>query len=189
MGTENMHDDSTRAWFDRHRQGARTAALLVTALFLVALAAALGPTLARSGTVSRDVAALDDTVAAPLSDVAHEIAIATVSPGQEGLALSAKLAENGGTIERPIAWAITGETGETVYAGEAPSADAAVPPGDYMIEIRYGAAHFQRGVTLLPGNHLKVSFVLNVGGIRILPRIQGIGLPAAPEAATVTCSA
>jgi hypothetical protein len=50
-----------------------------------------------------------------------------------------------------------------------------------MVDIRYGAAHVQRGLTLLAGNHLSVSFVLNVGGIRILPRLQGLGLPAAPS--------
>jgi hypothetical protein len=54
-------------------------------------------------------------------------------------------------------------------------------PGDYMVHITYGAAKFQRGLTILPGNHLTVSFVLNVGGLRVLPRVEGIGIPEAPS--------
>lgn len=184
MGTDHMHADSIRAWNHRHRQGARTAALLVAAFFLILLAAIYGPDLAHSETITKDVATLENT-AIPPAGVAQEIAIATVPPGQEGLELWAKLEENGGFIERPIAWTITTSTGETVYSVNAPSADAAVPPGDYMIDIRYGASHYQKGLTLLEGNHLAVSFVLNVGGIRVLPRIKDLGLPAAPSLSRV----
>lgn len=182
MGTDGMHDYSTRASHLRHQKAARTAALLVAALFLVLFATVYGPTLAQSGTgLEGEIAAIDRTEITPLTDVAHEVAIATVASGQEGLQLIAKLNETGGAIERPVSWTITSSTGETVYAAEVPTIDMFLAPGDYMIRIAYGAAKFQRGLTILPGNHLTVSFVLNVGGLRILPRVQGIGVPQAPS--------
>jgi hypothetical protein len=181
-----MHDYSIRASHRRHQKSARTAALLVAALFLVLAATVLGPAIAHSGTsVEGEVAAIDRQAPTPQTDVAHEVAIATVSEGQEGLLLAAKLDENGGPITLPIQWKIVNATGETVYAGEVPEIDIFLAPGDYMVHIAYGAAQFQRGLTLLPGNHLAVSYVLNVGGLRILPRVQGIGLPQAPSVSKI----
>ena len=51
-----------------------------------------------------------------------------------------------------------------------------MPPGDYSVEARYGSASFSQSLTLLEANRLIVSFVLDVGGIRVLPRVQGLGL-------------
>ncbi len=186
MGTERMHDHSTRALHHRYQKGARTAALLVAALFLVLVATVYGPSLAQSGTnTNSDVAAIDRQSIAPLTDLAHEIAIRTVADGEEGLMLRARLDANGGPIERPIGWIITTSAGETLHNFQAPSADLALPPGDYMVRITYGAASFERGLTLLPGNHLSVNYVLNVGGLRVLPRVKGIGLPQAPSTAKI----
>ena len=40
----------------------------------------------------------------------------------------------------------------------------------------YGSASFSQSLTLLEANRLIVSFVLDVGGIRVLPRVKGLGL-------------
>ena len=113
--------------------------------------------------------------------VVHDIAIETVSRGREGLELSARLSSDGGLIERPVTWTVTSGTGELVYSGDIPIADFAAPPGDYAVGIDYGAVHISQAVTLAEGTRLIASFVLEAGGIRILPRIEGMGLPAAPS--------
>jgi hypothetical protein len=113
--------------------------------------------------------------------VAHDIAITLVPPGREGLELQARLKEGGGIIERPIKWRVSDAGGGVVLDSETPTADVSLPPGDYLVDIRYGAAHYARTVTLIAGNRLAVNFVLNVGGVRVLPQVRGIGLPEAPS--------
>jgi hypothetical protein len=109
----------------------------------------------------------------------HDIAIEIVQPGKEGLELTARLTNNGGLIERAISWTIVAPDGETIYAGDAPEAAITAPPGDYSVVIRYGAVRLDSTVTLLEGNRLMISYVLHAGAIRILPRVQNIGLPGA----------
>lgn len=111
--------------------------------------------------------------------VAHEIAITLVQPGREGLELAAQLMEGGGIIERPVKWRVSDLEGGVLFDSETPTADISVAPGDYQVDIHYGAAHVARTLTLLPGNRLAVRFVLNVGGVRVLPQVKGIGLPEA----------
>lgn len=108
----------------------------------------------------------------------HDLAILIVQPGREGLELSARLTDDGGLIELPIAWSIRNSEGEIVYSGAASGADVSVPPGDYTVRIAYGAVRLSSTVTLLEANRLLVSYVLNAGGLRVLPRVQDIGLPA-----------
>ena len=66
-----------------------------------------------------------------------------------------------------------------VYDKSTQLAAIAVPPGDYSVEALYGSASFSQNLTLLEANRLIVSFVLDVGGIRVLPRVQGLGLAPA----------
>jgi hypothetical protein len=118
------------------------------------------------------------TIAAPnfQNQVAHDIAIEIVKPGNEGLELSARLSESGGLIERDIAWTLRDAQGAVVYDKSTELAAIAVPPGDYSVQALYGTASFSQNLTLLEANRLIVSFVLDVGGIRVLPRVKGLGL-------------
>jgi hypothetical protein len=169
-----MHDLSTRALQIRRQKSAASAALLTAVLFLspFAFADALG---APKTTEESAVA-----VMAPKfqTKVAHDIAIEIVKPGNEGLELSARLSESGGLIERDISWTLRDAQGLVVYGKNTELANVALPPGDYSIEARYGSASFSQSLTLLEANRLMVSFVLEVGGIRVLPRVQGLGLAA-----------
>src|SRR4026209_124694 len=79
----------------------------------------------------------------------------------------------------PISWRVRSLGGETVYSREAQSAELPAEPGDYLVEARYGAVKIERQLTLLEGQRLGVSFVLNLGGLRILPKLREIGLPDA----------
>ena len=170
-----MHDLSTRALQIRRQKSVTSAALLTAVLFLspFAFADALG---APKTTEESAVA-----VMAPKfqTRVAHDIAIEIVKPGNEGLELSARLSESGGLIERDISWTLRDAQGGVVYDQNTKLAHVALPPGDYSVEARYGSASFSQSLTLLEANRLMVSFVLEVGGIRVLPRVQGLGLTAA----------
>lgn len=148
-----LHDHTHRAWHDRHRRRPRAAGL---AVFL------LGLMLAPCAASSAD---------AP----AHRLAIETVKPGREGLELSARLTPDGGTLERNISWTIRTAAGQTAFTGETGTADVSVPPGDYLVDARYGAAALSSSVSLPRGTRLSVTFVLDAGGLRLQPRIDGVG--------------
>lgn len=112
-------------------------------------------------------------------DVGAEVRIELAEPGNEALTFNARLSENGGFITRPISWRVKAFGGETLLTREADFAEVAAEPGDYVVEASYGAVKVERKLTLLAGQRLGVTFVLNVGGLRILPKLKQIGLPAA----------
>lgn len=117
----------------------------------------------------------------------HELRIEATRPGAETLALGARLRPEGGLIARPIAWTVrhslSGRAGDVVWQGEVPVADVPLPPGDYTVEATYGTARVYQPVNVAPGQRLAMTFILNVGGIRALSRIEGVGFPAGLAAA------
>jgi hypothetical protein len=113
------------------------------------------------------------------SDVASEVRIELTQPGSEGLSFNARLSENGGLINRPVSWRVKEFGGETLLTRDADFAELPAEPGDYLVEASYGAVKVVRKLTLLEGQRLGVTLVFNVGGLRILPRLKQIGLPAA----------
>ncbi len=167
-----MHDFSTRALQTRRQKSATSAAFLAAVLFLGQFA--------WTGALAAPKTAEESALAFAATElqrgVAHDIAIEIVKPGSEGLELSARLSESGGLIERDIAWVLRDAQGAIVYDKNTDVAQVALPPGDYAVEARYGSASFSQSVSLLAANRLIVSFVLDVGGIRVLPRVQGLGL-------------
>lgn len=171
-----MDDFSTRPALIRRQGSAKNAAVL-TAVFLLAtgFAAALSP-LARSAGSAADA---PDQTAAIGRPYAHSIAIQIVQPGNEGLELTARLSDDTNLIRRDISWTVASAEGEVVFSGDAPVAEPALPPGDYVVRAHYGSTRLEQSLTLLPGNRLAVSFVLEMGGIRVLPRLAGAGLAAA----------
>jgi len=112
-------------------------------------------------------------------DVGAEVRIELTRPGNEGLAFNARLSEDGGVINWPISWQVKAFGGETLFSRDAETASLAVEPGDYMVEASYGAVKVERKLTLLEGQRLAVTFVLNAGGLRVLPKLKQLGLPAA----------
>ncbi len=126
-------------------------------------------------------AAIDRTpeIEASGPDIASEIRIELTRPGNEALSFNARLSEAGGLITRPISWRIKAFGGETLFARDAEAADLAAEPGDYVVEASYGAVKVERKLTLLAGQRLGVTLVLNAGGLRILPKLREIGQPGA----------
>lgn len=158
-------DASTRPPQKRHRSASALAAALVAILFA---ATELGhaSTTDHSSTPNPDI--LLST-----SSSAHNISITTVKSGNEGLQLSARFTETSQDTVKDVAWTIRDDAGEKVFDGITPIANAALPPGDYRVTARYGAAQILQGVTVHEGTKLSVNFILNAGGLRILPRVKG----------------
>lgn len=130
------------------------------AVFLCAVAvvfATLRPALAADGPVS--------------------LAIETVKPGREGLEFSAHLAGTSNLITHGINWTIRTADGEDVYSVDSGAADVLTPPGDYVVDLQYGAGRLTRLVSLPEASRLRVDFALNAGGMRIVPRAGGAPLP------------
>jgi hypothetical protein len=142
---------------------------------LAAFLSASVPTFAASST-----AAIDRTPAVARSgeDVGAEVRIQLTRPGNEGLTFNARLSASSGVITRPISWQVRAIGGETLLARDTDEASLAAEPGDYVVEASYGEVKVERKLTLLTGQRLAVTFVLNVGGLRILPRLKELGLPA-----------
>jgi hypothetical protein len=161
-------DASTRPPHKRHRAAAYLARCLV-AIYIAAAPQA------HSATNNQD--ALPSTKPLITAPAAHDIAITTVKSGQEGLELSARFSGENQDLVQGINWSIRNESGDMVFNGVTTMADAALPPGDYQVEAAYGTAHILQGVSVHEGTRLSVSFILNAGGLRVLPRVKGVGLP------------
>jgi len=187
MKPANGHGDGNRVTHHRHHGSAKSAVAVGAVLFLVAAVTAMAPRIAWSATVENfEVSSIPRDAATHLPNgVAHDIAIETVSIGNEGLELSARLNEDGGLIERPITWIISSASGEPLYKDDVPVAQLAVAPGSYRVGIKYGAVQLSQTITVADGTKLIASFVLDAGGIRVLPRLQGIGLPPTPSRSLV----
>jgi hypothetical protein len=171
-----MNDLSTRSMHIRRQGRAIRAAALAVVLFL-GTSHAIG--------ASRSSDTPDPSTQSDIKKPAHEVAIELVKPGTEGLELSARLSERSNEIVRDIGWTIRDDAGTIVFEGATPLADAPLPPGDYAIEIAYGSTKINQAVTLLEGNHVTISFILDVGGIRILPRVKGVALLGTPSQSLV----
>ncbi|MGB9141982.1 MAG: hypothetical protein WCB71_07270 [Aestuariivirga sp.] len=167
-----MHDLSTRALQIRRQKSATSAALLTAVLFLTQISWSE----ALAAPVATEESALAVAVPRFQTQVAHDIAIEIVKPGNEGVELTARLSDSGGLIERDISWVLKESLGAVVYDMSIELANVTLPPGDYAVEAHYGSANFVQSFTLLEANRLIVSFVLDVGGIRVLPRLKGLGL-------------
>ena len=124
--------------------------------------------------LASSTAAIDRTpsIARSGTDVGAEVRIELTQPGTEGLSFNARLSEDGGFITRPISWEVKDLNGETLLTRDADVAELTAEPGDYLVVASYGAVKVERKVTLLAGERLAVIFVLNVGGLRILPKLE-----------------
>ena len=159
-------DASTRPPQKRHRSASTLAAALVAILFATTQ-------ISRASTTEHTPTPNPDILLSTQAS-AHDIAITTVKSGSEGLELSARFTDQSQETVSEIAWTIRNDAGEKVFEGQAAIADATLPPGDYRVTARYGAAQILQGVTVHEGTKLSVSFILNAGALRILQRVKGI---------------
>lgn len=112
-----------------------------------------------------------------------EMRIEITKPGSEGIRLAGRLSEDGGLITKPVTWKLIrtlgngAHGGEAVYSDAMPVADIPLEPGNYRIEARYGSVSAVKPVILAKGQHLGLTFVFNVGGLRTLSTLGNEPLP------------
>jgi hypothetical protein len=182
QGSASLHDH-IRATHNRRRDCVVISSLLAASIFASVMLLVSASAIAASTTASIDPK--ESIALPPDSGTAREIRFGPAERGSERLELSAKLTEDGGLIQRPIAWKLHRLGGETVFAADLAAVTIPVEPGDYVAEAKYGTVHAVQRVTLLSGQHLTMTLMLNVGGIRVLSRLSGIGLPAVRPLTTV----
>lgn len=103
--------------------------------------------------------------------------------GREALQLAARLEEGGGLIERPVRWRVfrlQGAARTLVHEAAVPVLQWRLPPGDYLVEARYGLRTARTALTLAPGERREVVFVLNVGGLRAITTVGRANVTVAP---------
>jgi hypothetical protein len=113
-------------------------------------------------------------------DTAHEVSITVVEPGQERIALTARLTTLSTTAARDVTWQVRNETGELVLNQITHELESPLAPGEYTVEAQYGAVSVRETVRLTEGNAIAVNFVLNAGGLRVLPALKDIVAPDIP---------
>jgi hypothetical protein len=107
-------------------------------------------------------------------DTAHEVSIVFAKPGEEQLSLSARLTTTSTNIAKDVTWAVRDANGEMQFEETASEAIRRLAPGDYIVEATYGSVAVRQVVTLVQGNSVSINFVLNAGGLRVLPTLKGI---------------
>ena len=160
-----MGDLSTRPTHIRHQRLVRIAPALVAALFLsagIAQAATEIPT---------DTNPVPHEMTLPASG---EMAITTVSAGHEGLELSALYTENGSALIDNVNWKISDQNHALIYDKTASVVTVPLSPGEYHVEAVFGSAHLEEVINVQGGTMIGMSFVMNAGALRILPRVKGV---------------
>ena len=160
-----MGDLSTRPTHIRHQRLERFAPALVAALFLNTAT----PQAATEKPISNGHAPSE--IILPASG---EMAISTVPAGHEGLELSALYTQNGSVLIDNIDWKISDQDQALVYDKTASVAIVPLKPGEYRVEASFGSAHLEEVITVQLGTKIGMTFVMNAGVLRVLPRVKGI---------------
>ena len=145
------------------------------AVFLLSAALFTPQALSYAATsLETETPALPEITSSIATDTAHEVAISVVEPGSEQISLAARLTATSNSMARDIHWQIRSATGELLFDETITESIHDLVPGDYIVEADYGSVHLRETLTLPEGNSIAVSFVLNAGGLRVLPVIKGI---------------
>jgi hypothetical protein len=159
-------DASTRPPQKRHW------ASLHLAVGLVALYFGINPTFSAVSNQSDPLLATTPLLSTP---ALHDVGIATVRTGEEGLQLSARFTEDGEELVRDVTWEIRVASGGEVFSGITTKVDAVLAPNEYQVEATYGFSHLMQVISVQPGTKVIVNFVMNAGGLRIMPRFNSTG--------------
>ncbi len=151
-----------------HRQ-LRT--VLGCALAVVLLGTAVRPALSAAPITDEIDTSTTQSVA---TDVSHEVSISIVEPGKESIALAARLTTMSLNVAKDVAWQVRNAAGELVLDTTANEVESPLPPGDYVVDARYGAVSVRENLRLSEGNSVAVNFILNAGGLRVLSSLQGL---------------
>ena len=121
--------------------------------------------------------ALGATALPALAEAPHGLAIQLVQPGREGLELSARLTPEGRPLQQNMSWTIRDPDGVTVFSGDEGTADVSLAPGDYVVDASYGATLVEKLVSIPAATRLRISLVLDAGGLKVEPLLGKIDVP------------
>jgi hypothetical protein len=171
-----------------HRQrsaiGRALAVLVFEGLLATQLHAATAPEAAPPDTFRQDILSVDTTQSVS-TDTTHEISISVVDPGKERILLGARLTAASLHLARDVNWQVRTTAGELVLETTAHELESPLAPGDYIVEASYGAVELRETVHVVEGNSVAVNFILNAGGLRVLPKLQGLSPEDMPTRTSV----
>jgi hypothetical protein len=167
-------DVSTRP-SNKHRQGSAHMRRALAVFLLLPIVCMPVPAAPRAELADQE------TTQSIANNATHEVAITVVDPGKESISLAARLTNASVGVARDVAWQVRNETGELILDITANELSSPLPPGEYVIEAEYGAVAVRETVRLLEGNSIQVSFVLNAGGLRVLPTLKNLSSETLPQ--------
>ncbi len=116
-----------------------------------------------------------NTTVVPRSAPEAKPAPGTPGPGQ--VSLLAVLTQDGQNIEQGLTWRVfadrPGPDGKPRLISTHPEASPLLrlEPGDYIVNVAFGRAHLTRKITASAERGLQERFVLNAGGLRLIPAL------------------
>jgi hypothetical protein len=119
---------------------------------------------------------------------AYLVAEDVVAAGMESLRLRARITAATDPIARPIAWTVhrVDDSAEDKWplVGERSAAEAAfdLAPGQYVVRAGYGAIKAAKVVVVQPRQQVDVTFILNAGGLRVVPALAFLDPPEGANA-------
>ncbi len=161
--TRPSHTGRRRGIFNNSRLAAFCLALVLSGPALTATNPELEPENDQTNSIS------------PSSD--HEVAIAVVAEGNESASFSARLTDASTRYAKNLQWLVFDAAGGRLLDATSTTASLPLNPGYYRVEARLGAIAIEEHFTLLEGNSIAITFVLNAGALRILPRLKGTTMP------------
>jgi hypothetical protein len=167
-------DVSTRPSHRRRQDCAQYLRRLAALSFSAALC--LAPLPLHAATIADDQSS-PELVSSIAQDASHEVAIRTVEAGQETISLAARLSTVTNALAEDVEWEVRSQNGELVVKDRQTELNSKLRPGAYVIEARYGAVSIRETLNLPQGHSLAVNFVLNAGGLRILPKLKDVADP------------
>lgn len=114
-------------------------------------------------------------------DTGHAVSISVVEPGKERISLAARLTSMSINVAKDVIWQVRNDQGELVLDATANELESPLAPGEYVVEAQYGAVSLRETVRLVEGNSIAVNFVLNAGGLRVLPSLKGLSSADIPS--------
>jgi hypothetical protein len=119
---------------------------------------------------------------------AYLVAEDVVAAGKESLRLRARITAATDPIARPIAWTVhrVDDSAEDKWplVGERSAAEALfdLAPGQYVVRAGYGAIKAAKVVVVQPRQQVDVTFILNAGGLRVVPALAFLDPPEGANA-------
>ncbi len=142
-----------------------------SALAVILFGSSMGLALAAAST-GEDTPAV---IAMPMPETDQLVSIRNVQPGRESVALSALLTESSVMPLNDVRWTVKTADGEILIEAKTGEVQAELPPGEYSVTAVFGFKSITEPLTLPEGSRLNVSYVLNAGVLRVLPRVGNVG--------------